>query len=68
MKELIKQYLDQGLSRRKLVSGLSALGMSTVAAKAVAQNLAPLGPGGGKTAAPATAAAPAAIREVEGNG
>ena len=53
MKELIKQYLDQGLSRRKLVSGLSALGMSTVAAKAVAQNLAPLGPGGGKTAAPA---------------
>ena len=68
MKELIKQYLDQGLSRRKLVSGLSALGMSTVAAKAVAQNLAPLGPGGGKTDAPATAAAPAAIREVEGNG
>ena len=68
MKELIKQYLDQGLSRRKLVSGLSALGMSTVAAKAVAQNLAPLGPGGGKTAVPATAAAPAAIREFEGNG
>src|SRR5579863_7613933 len=67
MKELIKQYLDQGLSRRKLVSGLSALGMSTVAAKAVAQNLAPLGPGGGKAAVPA-AAAPAAIREVEGNG
>jgi benzoylformate decarboxylase len=67
MKEMIKQYLDQGLSRRKLVSGLSALGMSTVAAKAVAQNLAPLGPGGAKTAAPATAAA-AAIREVEGNG
>jgi thiamine pyrophosphate-dependent acetolactate synthase large subunit-like protein len=68
MKELIKQYLDQGLSRRKLVSGLSALGMSTVAAKAVAQNLAPLGPGGGKAAVPATPAAPAAIREVEGNG
>src|SRR5579863_9107938 len=68
MKELIKQYLDQGLSRRKLVSGLSALGMSTVAAKAVAQNLAPLGPGGSKAAAPATAATPAAIREVEGNG
>ena len=68
MKELIKQYLDQGLSRRKLVSGLSALGMSTVAAKAVAQNLAPLGPGGGRASAPATAAAPAAIREVEGNG
>ena len=28
MKDLIKQYLDQGLSRRQLVSGLSALGMS----------------------------------------
>ena len=66
MKELIKQYLDQGLSRRQLVSGLSAIGMSTVAAKAVAQNLAPFGQGG----APATsqAVAPAAIRDVEGNG
>ena len=28
MKELIKQYLDQGMSRRQLVSGLSALGMA----------------------------------------
>jgi thiamine pyrophosphate-dependent acetolactate synthase large subunit-like protein len=65
MKELIKQYLDQGLSRRQLVSGLSALGMSTVAAKAVAQNLSPLGQGGAPSA---TAEAPAAIRDVEGNG
>ena len=63
MKELIKQYLDQGMSRRQLVSGLSALGMSTVAARSVAQNLAPLGQGGG----PPTEA-PGAIREVEGNG
>src|ERR1700731_2268020 len=53
MKHLIKQYLDQGLSRRQLVSGLSALGMSTVAAK---------------SPPPAAEAAPAAIREVEGNG
>jgi thiamine pyrophosphate-dependent acetolactate synthase large subunit-like protein len=69
MKDLIKQYLDQGLSRRKLVSGLSAFGMSTVAAKAVAQNLAPLGRGAGQAAAQTAApAAPAAIREVEGNG
>jgi thiamine pyrophosphate-dependent acetolactate synthase large subunit-like protein len=66
MKQLIKQYLDQGLSRRQLVSGLSALGMSTVAAKALAQNLAPLGQGGGQGAS--QAAVPAAIREVEGNG
>src|SRR5579862_3733069 len=64
MKHLIKQYLDQGMSRRQLVSGLSALGMSTVAAKAMAQNLAPAA--AGQTAAPS--AAPSAIREVEGNG
>ena len=64
MKDLIKQYLDQGLSRRQLVSGLSALGMSTVAAKAMAQNLTPAA----QSAAPAAEAAPAAIREVEGNG
>ena len=37
MKDLIKQYLDQGLSRRQLVSGLSALGMSSMAAKAKAE-------------------------------
>ena len=30
MKHLIKQYLDHGISRRRLVSGLSAFGMSTV--------------------------------------
>jgi benzoylformate decarboxylase len=60
MKDLIKQYLDQGMSRRQLVAGLSALGMSSVAANAVAQNLSPLGQG--------AAAAPTAIREVEGNG
>ena len=64
MKDLVKRYLDQGLSRRQLVSGLSAAGMSTVAAKAFAQNLAPAA----QSTAPATAAAPAAIREVEGNG
>jgi thiamine pyrophosphate-dependent acetolactate synthase large subunit-like protein len=70
MKDLIKQYLDQGLSRRQLVSGLSALGMSTVAAKAVAQNLSPVAQGATPAAAPPAAAdaTPAAIRDVEGNG
>jgi len=29
MKELIRQYLDDGVSRRQLMTGLSALGMST---------------------------------------
>jgi len=66
MKQLIKQYLDQGLSRRQLVSGLSAFGMSAVAAKALAQNLAPLGEGSGQRVG--ASAAPAAIRDVEGNG
>src|SRR5580704_6563846 len=63
MKDLMKRYLDQRMSRRQLVSGLSALGMSTVAAKAMAQNLAPAA--AGQAAAPE---ASAAIREVEGNG
>ncbi len=65
MKELIKQYLDHGMSRRQLVSGLSAMGVSSVAAKAMAQNLSPLAQ---SASAAAAAAAPAAIREVEGNG
>jgi acetolactate synthase I/II/III large subunit len=55
MKDLIKQYLDNGISRRKLMTGLSALGMSSVAVKAMAQSL--------------SAAAPAsAMREVQGSG
>ena len=53
MKELIKQYLDDGMSRRQLMTGLSALGMSTAAVRAMAQSLAPV------TEAPA-----AAMREV----
>ena len=63
MKDLIKQYLDHGISRRKLMSGLSALGISTVAAKAMAQSLAPF-------ASPAKAAAApgGAVREMTGTG
>ncbi len=60
MKELIKQYLDNGMSRRQLMTGLSALGMSTVAAKSVAQSLETFGQG---AAAPA-----AAVRQVRGTG
>ena len=59
MKDLIKQYLDDGLSRRQLMAGLGALGMTTLAAKAVAQSLA------GATSAPANANA---IRQVQGTG
>jgi acetolactate synthase I/II/III large subunit len=42
MKELIRQYIDQGISRRKLMTGLSAVGLSTVVAKSIAQSLAPV--------------------------
>ena len=62
MKDLIKQYLDHGISRRQLMSGLSALGLSTVAAKAMAQSLAPF-------ATPAQAATPQGpMREMTGTG
>ena len=62
MKALIKQYLDHGISRRQLMSGLSALGMSTVAAKAMAQSLSPF-------ATPAQAATPdGPMREMTGTG
>ena len=63
MKELIKQYLDNGISRRKLISGLTTMGMSAVAAKAMAQNLTP-------AAAPAATAVAAggAVRDVQGTG
>src|SRR6202171_4128842 len=62
VKELIKQYLDDGISRRKLISGLTTIGLSTVAAKAMAQNLAPLaGPAAG-------AVAQGAAREMQGTG
>ncbi len=44
MKELIKQYLDRGISRRQLLSGLGTLGVTTVAARAMASSLAPFVP------------------------
>src|SRR5215813_12340041 len=59
MKELIKQYLDHGMSRRQLMTGLSALGMSTAAVKSVAQSLETFGQG----APPASA-----MRTLKGTG
>src|SRR3954451_9865684 len=61
MKELVKQYLDHGLSRRQLMSGLSTLGMTTVAANAVAESRETLGQGGGNPPPPA-------MRDVSGTG
>ena len=63
MKELFKQYLDSGISRRKLISGLTTIGMSSVAAKAMAQNLAPA-----TGQAMSTAVAQGAARDLQGTG
>jgi len=61
MKDLVKQYLDNGISRRKLMKGLSAVGLSTVAAKTMAQALAP-------ATARAADVAPGATRQMTGEG
>src|SRR5258706_10334814 len=61
MKELLKQYLDAGISRRKLMSGLTAAGVTSVAAKAMAQSLTPFA--GSGAAVPANA-----MREMSGTG
>ena len=61
MKELVKRYLDQGISRRTLMANLSAAGLSAVAANTVAQALAPV-------SAQAAAASPGAVRDVTGTG
>jgi thiamine pyrophosphate-dependent acetolactate synthase large subunit-like protein len=60
MKELVRQYLDHGISRRQLMSGLAATGLTTVAAKAVAQSL--------EQVAQAANVPPAAVRDVTGTG
>ncbi|OFW40603.1 MAG: hypothetical protein A3J28_02195 [Acidobacteria bacterium RIFCSPLOWO2_12_FULL_60_22] len=41
MKGLIKQYLDRGISRRNFLSGLTALGLTSVAARSMASSLSP---------------------------
>ncbi|HEY7661651.1 MAG TPA: thiamine pyrophosphate-binding protein [Xanthobacteraceae bacterium] len=60
MKDLIKQYLDHGMSRRGLMTGLSALGMSAAATRAVAQSLETFGQGAGPPAS--------AVRQMKGTG
>ena len=59
MKDLIKKYLDNGMSRRQLMSGLSALGLSATASKSVAQSLTPV---------MQTATRGPAMREMQGTG
>ncbi len=62
MKDLVKQFLDKGISRRKLTTGLTAAGMTSVAAKSVAQSLS------SPTPAAAAAAAPGSVRDMTGTG
>jgi benzoylformate decarboxylase len=58
MKDLVKQYLDRGISRRTFSAGLVAAGFSGAAAKSMAQSL----------AAPLASRAPGGIREMRGTG
>jgi len=58
MKDLIKQYLDRGISRRTFSAGLVAAGFSGAAARSMAQSL----------AAPLTSRSPGGIREMRGTG
>lgn len=64
MKHLIKQYLDSGISRRELLTGLGTLGITAAAANSMAQSLAPFLP----AAADAAGNASPASQTVKGNG
>ena len=59
MKELIKQYLDNGISRRTLMRGLATAGLTAAAAKGLADSFTPTA---------AEAATPGAIRSFTGTG
>jgi thiamine pyrophosphate-dependent acetolactate synthase large subunit-like protein len=63
MKDLIKQYLDQGVSRRNFLSALGGIGVSAAAADAMANSLAPFVP-----QAPSSEGAPPWMRQMEGTG
>ena len=59
VKELIKQYLDNGISRRKLMRGLGAAGMTLATAKTFVNSFTPT---------PAHSAEPGAIHPATGTG
>jgi thiamine pyrophosphate-dependent acetolactate synthase large subunit-like protein len=63
MKDLVKQYLDQGLSRRQFLSGLGRAGLSSAAATTMANSLAPF-----VAQAQSTDGARAWMREMKGTG
>ena len=51
MKDLIKGYLDNRISRRDLLSGLGTLGITAAAANSMAQSFAPFLPAAGEDGA-----------------
>jgi thiamine pyrophosphate-dependent acetolactate synthase large subunit-like protein len=65
MKDLIKRYLDNRISRRDLLSGLGTLGITAAAANSMAQSLAPFLPPAAEEGA---ANAPSASQNVKGTG
>lgn len=69
MKALIQQFLDQGISRRQFMTGLSAFGLTASAARSMAQSLAPVAsPNAGPALAGVAAATPDGLREFTGTG
>jgi benzoylformate decarboxylase len=63
MKDLIKQYLDRGVSRRRFLTALGGVGLTATAADAMANSLAPfVGQG------PAADVAPPWMRQMRGTG
>jgi len=68
MKNLIKQYLDRGISRRHFLSGLGTLGVSSVAANSMASSLAPFIAEAQAANEVAEAGQPSWLRQMKGNG
>ena len=68
MKDLVKQYLDRDVSRRKFLAGLSALGVSAAGAGSMAKSLAAYQAPASATTPAASADRPAWQREMTGSG
>ena len=65
MKDLIKQYLDRGISRRNFLSGLGTLGITSMAANSMARALSPFMT---QTANGTDAGQPPWLQEMKGTG
>jgi thiamine pyrophosphate-dependent acetolactate synthase large subunit-like protein len=63
MKDLVKQYLDCGVSRRNFLTALGGVGLTATAADAIANSLAPF-----VAQAPASDGTPPWMRQVSGTG